>query len=488
MKKKMVCVILAGAMAMTSLTGCSALLPGKVTAESLVTNAFGNEPEDGKRALDIDLKVGLNMEMDMSGMGMEGSMDMAIDMEANMKSNGKYGHMEGGAEISMFGMKMPQNLETYYDYGEGVQYDYDSESGIWTFSDMEDGTDVTGIVDGFADGLFDELELKDHRRGEEYVVSGTLSYDDLEDFAGAGFTGDLAEIDDALEDMEFAIEMKFDEKTKLIKSLDMDVDVSGSVEGVEINEFDISVTFNQIGGDVDVKIPMDVKKKAVDASDAGTAGTDTGAVSEIPADTGPQTGGTAQEGISPAPGIVHKDIETADPGKDEGQETPAPDQAGQADSGSLGAFGQSSFYGGFPISAFVNDGWEMEKDFDGIFVPASNSKYDGADLCLYGRKNPVTVDDLSSGGVWGYDIDIAYCGTSQLPAFSIGGITWGASADDVKSVFGTPGDEISTSFYSSVMTYELQDGTEVEFKVTENNEYGINGLVGVSVVNYGLIE
>lgn len=135
-----------------------------------------------------------------------------------------------------------------------------------------------------------------------------------------------------------------------------------------------------------------------------------------------------------------------------------------------------------------NDGWEMEKDFDGIFVPASNSKYDGADLCLYGRKNPVTVDDLSSGGVWGYDIDIAYCGTSQFPAFSIGGITWGASADDVKSVFGTPGDEISTSFYSSVMTYELQDGTEVEFKVTENNEYGINGLVGVSVVNYGLIE
>ena len=130
---------------MTSLTGCSALLPGKVTAESLVTNAFGNEPEDGKRALDIDLKVGLNMEMDMSGMGMEGSMDMAIDMEANMKSNGKYGHMEGGAEISMFGMKMPQDLETYYDYGEGVQYDYDSESGIWTFSDMEDGTDVTGI-------------------------------------------------------------------------------------------------------------------------------------------------------------------------------------------------------------------------------------------------------------------------------------------------------------------------------------------------------
>ena len=78
--------------------------------------------------------------------------------------------------------------------------------------------------------------------------------------------------------------------------------------------------------------------------------------------------------------------------------------------------------------------------------------------------------------------------SSQLPAFSIGGITWGASADDVKSVFGTPGDEISTSFYSSVMTYELQDGTEVEFKVTENNEYGINGLVGVSVVNYGLIE
>lgn len=497
MKKKTLCILLSGAMTTGILTGCSNIsLPfgNKVTAESLLENAFGEEKAE---AIDLNIEMNMSAEMDTSELGVDlgtdGSMELEISLDAGLQSNKSYGHMDGDAVIKMFGMKMDEAVEAYYDYDEGIQYEYVPDSNSWVYTDLDSDSFA---IDSFTSDwtkMFDDAVLKDHKKGEDYVVTATLDYDDFKEMTDADMTGILEGAEDTLEDLVFDIEMSFDEKSKIIKTMNFDIDLGDAVEELTINDFYMNFTFNQIGGDIDVSIPKKVIKNAESKTDAAEIDTEflyDGSDSDLSYNDDDNTGSISDADITTNPvetqeGPETQEVPVQNPGPDR-QETPA----ATTETGNLGYFGKTKFVGGMPISELTSAGWVFDDTFDGIFLPAENSRYEDAELYAYGKKNPIHMSDLEQDGVWGYSISVEYIDGNDFPEYSIGGLTWGATSDDIKAVFGEPEDDyMSDTTDRYIMYYTLEDGTEVTFVTTEKaNMYNHTGLVEVSVVNYDIIN
>lgn len=476
MKKKLVCVLLSSAMATMLMTGCSFQLPfEKVTAESLVEDAFSREKTG---VVDLDVSLDVDADVDMSELGADATMNLSLGLDANLKSNEKYGHMEGVAEVNVFGFSMKQEMETYFDYAKGIQYDFDSENDVWTYTekDVDDDEEMGNFMSDIDVKIFKDLTLAEHKKGEDYVVKATIDFDELSELIDTDSAStDMLGSDFDLEDAVLNVEMKFDETTKEIKKMSMDIEAD-DIDGVELNEFNLTVSFNQIGGEIEVKIPKKVKSNAVEKDDSEVINED------ILFD------GDEDYGIDDFGFENPIEIDTEIVGEDESEPEPVVPAVVASNNDALGSFNGVSFNGGFDVNQFINDGWNFDETFDGIFMPADNDKFDGAYLYVYGLKNKVAMEDLKRDGVWGYELNVTYCeDTSNLPKFTFGGLTWGAKMEDIQSLYGEPSRSYSAENYDT-LTYTTLDGTEVEFEVQKNNQFGINGLSAVSVINYGLMN
>lgn len=264
-KRGLVSVVLATVMIVGGLTGCVA---EKVTAESLVSNAFGSEEV---KSLDADVTLNLDMDVDVSELtGSDTTMNIAIGLDCNVKSTEDVAYTDGKATISFFGTKTKADVKTYADIKEGVVYNYDEDSDSWVKSDLDSSSfDFSSISNKIDTDVFENLELAETKsKDEDYTVTGTISSKKLQDLLGedlSDFTSgvDTSELD--LDNLNFDVTMIFDRSSKLIKVMSYSVDPKAfDSDSYTINKFDFSITLNSLNENDDLSIPEDVTKNAVE--------------------------------------------------------------------------------------------------------------------------------------------------------------------------------------------------------------------------------
>lgn len=264
-KRGLVSVVLATVMIVGGLTGCVA---EKVTAESLVSNAFGSEEV---KPLDADVTLNLDMDVDASELtGSDTTMNIAIGLDCNVKSTEDVAYTDGKATISFFGTKTKADVKTYADIKEGVVYNYDEDSDSWVKSDLDSSSfDFSSVSNKIDTDVFENLELAETKsKDEDYTVTGTISSKKLQDLLGedlSDFTSgvDTSELD--LDNLNFDVTMIFDRSSKLIKVMSYSVDPKAfDSDSYTINKFDFSITLNSLNENDDLSIPEDVTKNAVE--------------------------------------------------------------------------------------------------------------------------------------------------------------------------------------------------------------------------------
>lgn len=264
-KRGLVSVVLATVMIVGGLTGCVA---EKVTAESLVSNAFGSEEV---KSLDADVTLNLDMDVDASELtGSDTTMNIAIGLDCNVKSTEDVAYTDGKATISFFGTKTKADVKTYADIKEGVVYNYDEDSDSWVKSDLDSSSfDFSSVSNKIDTDVFENLELAETKsKDEDYTVTGTISSKKLQDLLGedlSDFTSgvDTSELD--LDNLNFDVTMIFDRSSKLIKVMSYSVDPKAfDSDSYTINKFDFSITLNSLNENDDLSIPEDVTKNVVE--------------------------------------------------------------------------------------------------------------------------------------------------------------------------------------------------------------------------------
>lgn len=264
-KRGLVSVVLATVMIVGGLTGCGT---EKVTAESLVSNAFGS---DEVKSLDADVTLNLDMDVDASELtGSDTTMNIAIGLDCNVKSTEDVAYTDGKATISFFGTKTKADVKTYADIKEGVVYNYDEDSDSWTKSDLDSSSfDFSSVSNKIDTSVFENLELAETKsKDEDYTVTGTISSKKLQDLLGedlSDFTSgvDTSELD--LDNLNFDVTMTFDRSSKLIKVMSYSVDPKAfDSDSYTINKLDFSITLNSLNENDDLSIPEDVTKNAVE--------------------------------------------------------------------------------------------------------------------------------------------------------------------------------------------------------------------------------
>lgn len=264
-KRGLVSVVLATVMIVGGLTGCGT---EKVTAESLVSNAFSS---DEVKSLDADVTLNLDMDVDASELtGSDTTMNISIGLDCNVKSTEDVAYTDGKATVSFFGTKTKVDVKTYADIKEGVAYNYDEDSDSWTKSDLDSSSfDFSSVSNKIDTSVFENLELAETKsKDEDYTVTGTISSKKLQDLLGedlSDFTSvvDTSELD--LDNLNFDVTMTFDRSSKLIKVMSCSVDPKAfDSDSYTINKFDFSITLNSLNENDDLSIPEDVTKNAVE--------------------------------------------------------------------------------------------------------------------------------------------------------------------------------------------------------------------------------
>lgn len=268
-KKGFIPVILATIMVIGSLTGCGA---EKVTAENLLSNAFGS---DEVTSLDANVVFDLDMDVDASSlMGSDSdadtTMNFAVNLDCDVQSTKNVAHTEGKATVAFFGTKTKVDIESYTDIENETAYTYDKDSDSWVKSDLDSSSfGFNNLSDKFNADLFDNLTLAERKsKNDDYVVTGTIAYKNIKDFVGEELENlsDSTGTDDLdLDKLSFDVTMNFDKGSKLVKSMTYTVDTKAfNSDDYTINKFEITTTVNSINKNNDLSIPKDVEKNAVE--------------------------------------------------------------------------------------------------------------------------------------------------------------------------------------------------------------------------------
>lgn len=484
----------------------------QVTAESLLENMFC-ENADG--VLDMDLKADMQIQADLSSLGQDvkGTVEVAAGVDLNIKTNSKCGYADGTADVKIMGFSTKVGLKSYHDMESGTTYSYDEDSDKWTSKDgsgggIFSGDNVSRFRKEFKDGMLKDVTLKEHKRGTDYEVTASIDADSVKELvekSGIGedsvsFSGFLDSINDAEADMN--VSLVFDKDTKNIKSVEFNIEIKDEETSGNISA---KAILNQIGGEIELSIPDDVKENAVKDESSESVldsmqGTENGTDSEQPdfnslygsgqdegsqqQDNGMDNTGTAEESGSSSQHDMqagqNQETQTAQPGSSPSM---------------YGSFNGEKFGIGFPVSRFTDDGWK-KADYssdNGIFISYENEKYPEAELSLYGKKSTITEADLTQSGACGYRMNVMYCEDgAALPQADFGGLTWKASKEDIISVYGQPESITDGPEGVSSLSYRGSDGTNLTFRVNESYDtYAqnpIHGLVSVEIVNYSIME
>lgn len=292
-KKGFIPVILVTIMVIGSLTGCGA---EKVTAENLLSNAFGS---DEVASLDANVVFDLDMDVDASSlMGSDSdadtTMNFAVNLDCDVQSTKDVAHTEGKATVAFFGTKTKVDIESYTDIENETAYTYDKDSDSWVKSDLDSSSfGFNNLSDKFSADLFDNLTLAERKsKNDDYVVTGTIAYKNIKDFVGEELENlsDSTGTDDLdLDKLSFDVTMNFDKDSKLVKSMTYTVDTKAfNSDDYTINKFEITTTVNSVNKNNDLSIPKDVEKNAVE-KDSSFGGVEDDLDSQFGVDTSETT-------------------------------------------------------------------------------------------------------------------------------------------------------------------------------------------------------
>lgn len=272
-KKRTVVLALMAVMLAGSLAGCG---KEKVTAESLLAGAYGG---DNVESMDADLVMNVDADIDISDLfsdsadqsteteNSETTMNFKVALDCNIKATEKIAYANGNATVDVLGMSQKVPVKSYVDSDNKVSYTYNEDYDLWTKSDLDSDESLGSFAEGKIDkDIFTDLKLADTKEEDsEYVVTGKVTMDNLKKLYGDSFN-DLSENteDIDLSTLKFDVTMKFDKKSKMMKSFECKVDPTTlDAEEYTINEFSAEVKINKIN-DVDVKIPSEVVKEAIE--------------------------------------------------------------------------------------------------------------------------------------------------------------------------------------------------------------------------------
>ena len=268
-KKGFITIILATIMVLGSLTGCGA---EKVTAENLLSNAFGS---DEVASLDANVVFDLDMDVDASSLigsdsDTDTTMNLTVSLDCDVQSTKDVAHTDGKATVAVFGTKTKVDIESYTDIENETAYTYDKDSDSWVKSDLDSSSfGFNNLSDKFSADLFDNLTLAERKsKNDDYVVTGTIAYKSIKDFVGEELENlsDSTGTDDLdLDKLSFDVTMNFDKDSKLVKSMTYTVDTKAfNSDDYTINKFEITTTVNSVNKNNDLSIPKDVEKNAVE--------------------------------------------------------------------------------------------------------------------------------------------------------------------------------------------------------------------------------
>ena len=301
-KKGFIPVILATIMVIGSLTGCGA---EKVTAESLLSNAFGS-----KEVASLDANVVFDLDMDVNASSLMGSdsdadttMNFAVNLDCDVQSTKDVAHTEGKATVAFFGTKTKVDIESYTDIENETAYTYDKDSDSWVKSDLDSSSfGFNNLSDKFSADLFDNITLAERKsKDDDYTVTGTITYKNIKDFVGEELENlsDSTGTDDLdLDKLSFNVTMNFDKDSKLVKSMTYTVDTKAfNSDEYTINKFEITTTVNSVNKNNDLSIPKDVEKNAVE-KDSSFGGVEDDLDSQFGVDTSEDTTEATSEDTS----------------------------------------------------------------------------------------------------------------------------------------------------------------------------------------------
>lgn len=290
-KKGFITTILATAMMLGSLTGCGA---EKVTAESLLSDAFGSEEV---ASLDANVVFDLDMDVDASSLmdsDTDTTMNLAVSLDCDVQSTKDVAHTEGKATVAVFGTKTKVDIESYTDIKNETAYTYNKDSDSWVKSDLDSSSfGFNNLSDKLSADLFDNLTLAERKsKDDDYVVTGIIAYKNIKDFVGEELEN-LSEstgTDDLdLDKLSFDITMNFDKDSKLVKSMIYSVDTNAfDSDDYTINKFEITTTINSVNKNNDLSIPKDVEKNAVE-KDSSFGGVENDLDADFGVDTSDET-------------------------------------------------------------------------------------------------------------------------------------------------------------------------------------------------------
>lgn len=268
-KKGFITTILTTVMVLGSLTGCGA---EKVTAESLLNNAFGSEEVaslDANVVFDLDMDADASSLMD-SDSDTDTTMNFAVSLDCDVQSTKDVAHTEGKATVAVFGTKTKVDIESYTDIKNETAYTYNKDSDSWVKSDLNSSSfGFNNLSDKLSADLFDNLTLaKRKSKDDDYTVTGTIAFKNIKDFVGEELEN-LSEstgTDDLdLDKLSFDVTMNFDKDSKLVKSMTYSVDTKAfDSDDYTINKFEITTTVNSVNKNNDLSIPKDVEENAVE--------------------------------------------------------------------------------------------------------------------------------------------------------------------------------------------------------------------------------
>lgn len=302
-KKGFITTILVTVMMLGSLTGCGA---EKVTAESLLSNAFGSE-----EVASLDANVVFDLDMDVDASSLMGSdsdtdttMNFAVSLDCDVQSTKDVAHTEGKATVAVFGTKTKVDIESYTDIKNETAYTYNKDSDSWVKSDLDSSSfGFNNLFDKLSADLFDNLTLAERKsKDDDYIVTGTIAYKNIKDFVGEELEN-LSEstgTDDLdLDKLSFDVTMNFDKDSKLVKSMTYSVDTKVfDSDDYTINKFEITTTVNSVNKNNDLSIPKDIEKNAVE-KDSSFGGVENDLDTDFGVDTSDETTSeTTSESIS----------------------------------------------------------------------------------------------------------------------------------------------------------------------------------------------
>lgn len=476
MKKKLVKFATAAMAASILLSGCgTGKTETKQPAKPKISNASDIIKEYGKQMeksanfhMDMDMKLDIGIKAD----GESADIPIILAMSADVLDGRSHSTID--LNVSMMDEHMDKSAEIYMESNENgiTTYMYDSDDRGWAGSRNPAIADIMSEFSSLDTDVFKDASIKQDKG--TYTVTqdlmGLLEDNALAEDAKDSYSDmlpvDLDDIMDALQDAK--IIYTFD-KNCLLTSITLDdCEYSGTITSDDTKtkvsaSLDMDVEFSNYGKikESDVKVPSKVLKSA-EFSDTDETGFDLDSFdpesTDIEDDVDPEFsfgGGTDDEDPE---ALIKPDMSN--------------DWFGSYEGTAL------TFAGNSWAETFGADGWEFaNEDDEYTFMTAKNPKYQYADLYVYNYdRSDVSRSDILENGFYGYSIR---CSTgSKLPDMSWGGLTFGASDDDILSVYGEPNYVYEGSY--NEYEYKISNNVAIRFGVDP-----YNGLQSVEVAYYG---